>query len=161
MPISKLLLTFLINDTGITVRFAGLEAGVSKIELTTIDAMDEGVASIMMRQSPECVKILDPTGELRFMNENGMTLMEIEDFKLVEGQLWWDLWPKSLKTVLQDAVLIANRGMGAMFEAPCPTAKGTLKHWRVRVMAIRGEKMRGKIMASSLDISSEVATRAG
>ena len=133
---------------------------MAKIELLMIDAMDEGVAAVMMRQSPECVKLLDSTGELRFMNENGMTLMEIDDFKRVEGQLWWNLWPESLKTVLQDAVSIANRGMGAMFEAACPTAKGTPKHWRVRVMAIRGEAMRGKIMASSLDISSEVATRA-
>ena len=93
------------------------------------------------------------------MNENGMTLMEIDDFDTVEGQLWWDLWPAEHKQMLKEAVCAASRGLGATFEAMCPTAKGTVKHWRVRVVAIRGGQMNGKILASSQDITGQTAGR--
>jgi hypothetical protein len=129
---------------------------MAKIKLKTIKPMEGGVAQLMMRTSPECVKILDQTGELRLMNKNGMTLMEIDNFSMVEGQAWWTLWPESLKDTLIKAVSVAQRGMGAMFEAPCPTAKGTSKYWRVRVMAIKGGDLNGKIIASSMDITDEV-----
>ena len=89
------------------------------------------------------------------MNENGMTLMEIDDFDTVEGQLWWDLWPAEHKQMLKEAVCAASRGLGATFEAMCPTAMGTVKHWRIRVMAIRGGQMGGKILASSQDITDQ------
>ncbi|WP_298913252.1 PAS domain-containing protein [uncultured Algimonas sp.] len=126
---------------------------------TIHDGIDGGVAQAMLRQSPECVKLLDNTGELRFMSENGMTVMEIEDFDKVEGQMWWALWPTDLKETLKDAVDAARRGMGATFEAPCPTAQGTMKHWRVKVSAVKGGQLNGMIIASSRDITAEVAER--
>ncbi|MGJ8560933.1 MAG: ATP-binding protein [Litorimonas sp.] len=122
--------------------------------------IDGKVAFAMLAQSPECVKLLDNTGKLRFMSDNGRTLMEIDDFSKVEGQSWWNLWPQDSRDMLRSAVAAANRGVGMSFEAACPTMGGAMKHWRVKVSPVKGGELDGMIVASSQDISDEVATKA-
>ncbi len=116
-------------------------------------ALEGDVAGAVMDALPHCMKILSPDGNLLFMSKNGQTAMEIDDFGTVEGRLWWDLWPSEQREVLVRAVDRAKQGVPAVFEAPCPTAKGTMKHWRVQVSEIRGGEFDGQLLAASQDIS--------
>lgn len=123
------------------------------------DQIDGDVAKAMLAQSPQCIKLLDPDGRLRFMSENGRHLMEIDDFALIEGKDWWALWPEESRETLRGAVAAARRGLSVDFEAECPTGGGTLKHWAVRVSPVIGGDLDGMIVAASEDISDRMALR--
>ncbi|MEW9918776.1 ATP-binding protein [Marimonas sp. MJW-29] len=129
-----------------------------RVNAVTEDQIDGNMAMAMLRQSPQCIKILDESGRLRFMSENGQDIMEIEDFDALCGQDWWDLWPEESRETLKNAVASARRGVTVSFDAPCPTAGGTLKHWRVRVSLVKGGELDGMIIAASEDVSDKVAT---
>lgn len=135
------------------------EAAAIRTGRVSAEEMDSSVAQAMLDSSPECVKLLEPSGHLRFMSANGLELMQIPDFERVEGALWWELWPESSRAVLRDAVASANRGVTVSFEAACPTAGGVDKHWRVRVSRVTGGRLDGMILAASEDITAAIAER--
>ena len=112
----------------------------------------------VLDQSLDCIKVLGPEGRLDFMNLNGRSAMEIDDFALVVGRNWWDLWPPESKAVVQDAVERARRGENHRFEAFCPTAKGAPRWWEVSVSPLTDETggLRG-IVSISRDITERVA----
>lgn len=120
------------------------------------EQIDGGVAAALLESSPECVKLLDPEGRLRYMSGNGRTLMEIDDFSMVDGRHWWDLWPDDAESTLRNAVASAGLGVATTFDAACPTAGGTEKQWRVRVRRVDGGDLDGMILASSQDITDDV-----
>lgn len=124
------------------------------------ERMDGSVAQAMLQQSPECIKVIDCEGHVRFMSENGMQLMEIADFDMVRGALWWDLWPEAVRETLKNSISAASRGVSVVFEGACPTAAGTPKHWRVRVYPVIGGELDGMIIASSQDITDKVEAEA-
>jgi hypothetical protein len=64
----------------------------------------------ILAQSMDCIKVISPTGQLDFMNRNGRCAMEIEDFSLVAGRNWEELWPEEFRPVIRDAVDRAARG---------------------------------------------------
>ena len=66
------------------------------------------------------------------MNRNGRCAMGIDDFALVAGKNWWDLWPEEAQPLIRDAVAKAQDGEHSRFEAFCPTAKGDPRWWDVR-----------------------------
>ena len=119
--------------------------------------IDGDVAKAMLAQSPQCIKLIDSSGRLRFMSENGRKLMEIDDFSMVEGKVWWSLWPDKSRATLENAVAAANRGLTVEFEAECPTAGGRNRHWSVRVSPVSGGELDGMVVAASEDISDRVA----
>src|SRR5688500_5087261 len=86
-------------------------------------ASDTMLASIL-DQSADCIKVIGPDGTLDFMNRNGRCALQIDDFALVAGKNWWDLWPQESQPLIHDAVAAAKAGLNARFEAFCPTAKG-------------------------------------
>lgn len=125
----------------------------------SIDQVDGQLAQAMLDDSPDCIKLLDQEGRLFFMSSNGMTAMDIDQFSMVENQFWWDLWPAKHKKTLVDAVAAANRGVSVSFEADCPTAKGRLRDWRVRVTQIQGGLHHERLLAISEDITDRLRIR--
>lgn len=123
----------------------------------THDHIDSDVAKAMMGQSPDCIKLISSEGQLRFMSDNGQELMEIDDFAKVDGKDWWALWPPEAQHTLRDSITAARRGVSVSFEAACPTAGGTPKHWMVRVSPVQGGEFDGMIIATSQDISEQKA----
>jgi PAS domain S-box-containing protein len=100
--------------------------------------MREGVASALLEASPDCVKLLEPDGAIRFLNHSGYTLMEVDPAAPLKGTLWQDLWPKEMRGTIEAALETARTGGPARFDGICPTAKGTQKWWDVVVTSIRG-----------------------
>jgi len=111
----------------------------------------------ILDQSVDCIKVIGPTGQLDYMNRNGRCALEIDDFALVAGRDWWDLWPEEARHLVKEAVVRASAGESYSFEAFCPTAKGSPRWWDVAVSPLRGEngELQGLISVSR-DITDRV-----
>ena len=121
---------------------------------------EAGFAMSVMDASPDCIKLLDLDGSLRFMNGNGLCAMEIDDFDAVAHRPWPALWPAEAEAQLQGAMEEARAGRISRFEAFCPTAKGSARWWHVTVSPVRDGLGRvAFIMAVSRDVTETVETR--
>ena len=114
----------------------------------------------VLDQSADCIKVIGPSGSLDFMNRNGRCAMGIDDFALVAGKDWWDLWPAEAQHLIRDAVAKAQDGQNSRFEAFCPTGKGEPRWWDVSVAPLRDEHgtLKG-LISISRDISGDIAER--
>jgi PAS domain S-box-containing protein len=101
--------------------------------------MRNGVESALLEASPDCVKLVEPDGTVRFINRAGYALLEIDAGTELKGVRWVDLWPKEMSDTVAKAIEAARNDGPARFDGVCPTTKGTVKWWDVVVTAIRGE----------------------
>ena len=116
----------------------------------------EAFSRSVLNSSPDCIKILDTEGRVQFMNDNGICLMEIDDFGKVKNNYWWDLWEEKNEQMIKDAVTKALSGERVQFQSMSNTAKGTPKWWDVIVapILIDGETEKVKrIISVSRDIT--------
>ena len=104
---------------------------LSKAE-TSIESL-----SRVLEHSHDCVKLISPDGRLLWMNTNGQCVMEIDDFRSIEGKEWSSLWPDEARVRIDDALAEAQKGGVARLEAPCPTRQGTPKWWEASVTATK------------------------
>lgn len=111
---------------------------------------------IVLESSPDCLKLLDVNGRIQFMNFNGLCQMEIDDFTLFKGQLWWDLWGKENEELVKQAVQVALKGEATEFSAFCATTKGTPKWWHVTITPV-GSATQGiyQLISVSRDITAQ------
>jgi PAS domain S-box-containing protein len=105
--------------------------------------------------SPDCVKMLDPDGNVLFFNEDGLRLMGIDSLDLVKGVYWPLLWPEGARAMIEDSLQRARELGVVSFAAQCPTAKGMLRWWDVTVAAIPAEA--GHFVVVSRDITEQRA----
>lgn len=91
----------------------------------------------VLESSPDCVQVLDADGGLLSMNDNGLRLMEIDDFTSHRGSPWHRLWPEEARQDVLSAIEVARAGGTGRFQRSCPTAKGTPKQWDVVCAPIR------------------------
>ena len=49
-------------------------------------AVRDGVAMALLEASPDCVKLIEPDGTVRFLNRAGYSLMEIDAGSAIQGQ---------------------------------------------------------------------------
>jgi len=122
-------------------------------------ASNDMLAAIL-DQSADCIKVIGPNGTLDFMNRNGRCAMGIDDFALVAGKNWWDLWPEEAQPLIREAIAKAQDGEHSRFEAFCPTGKGEPRWWDVSVAPLLDEDgtLKGLISVSR-DISGDMAMR--
>ncbi|MEO6360640.1 MAG: PAS domain-containing protein [Sphingomicrobium sp.] len=118
------------------------------------------VLAAILDQSADCIKVIGPGGSLDFMNRNGRCAMGIDDFALVAGKNWWDLWPEEAQPLIREATASAAEGRHSRFEAFCPTANGEPRWWDVSVAPLRDDQgvLQGLISVSR-DISSDITAR--
>ena len=122
-------------------------------------ASNEMLASIL-DQSADCIKVIGPTGALDFMNRNGRCALGIDDFALVAGKKWWDMWPEEAQPLIRDAIAKAQVGQPSRFEAFGPTAKGEPRWWDVSVAPLLDEHgMLKGLISVSRDISGDMMAR--
>jgi PAS domain S-box-containing protein len=110
----------------------------------------------MLDQSLDCVKVLDLTGRVEFINRNGLCSMEIADPSAVAGCAWDALWPDDGQARVREAIAVARGGGTDRFTAPCPTPGGTARCWEVTVSPVRDDT--GETVAL-LAISRDVTER--
>lgn len=110
----------------------------------------------IMDSSPDCIKVLDQHGRLKFMNSFGQGIMEIDDVQKFYDQPWEDLWGASNRSLVQEAIAAAFAGRTGRFQARCPTAKGTLKWWDVMVAPLE-VSVNGRSVESLLSVSRDIS----
>ena len=104
--------------------------------------------------SPDCVKILELDGTLHSINDNGLCVMEIDDFREFKGKQWIDFWQDYENEMAYQAVKNAREGKSANFEGFCLTAKGNPKWWSVSIAPIFGSDGKPvRIISISRDIT--------
>ena len=125
--------------------------------LDLLDGREADFLLSILNASHDCVKLIDVSGAISFMNANGMCAMDIDDFASVARRPWPELWPEPMRPTLHEALARARAGERTSFEAECPTAKGRSKWWHVSVLPIRDSLgVIDKILASSRDITERV-----
>lgn len=97
----------------------------------------EALANVI-DQSVDCVKLLNVSGDVLWMNTNGLCAMEIDDHTAIYGREWAGLWPEENRKIVSDSLASAQGGETVRFEAFCPTAKGTPRWWNVTVSRVTG-----------------------
>ena len=58
----------------------------------------------LLDQSDDCIKVVGSDGTLQFMNCNGKSAMQIDDFSLVAGKPWSSLWPAASQPLIESAM---------------------------------------------------------
>ena len=101
-------------------------------------AKNEEFTSRLLSSTDDCITVLDLEGRLRFMNEGGMRVMEVGDFRAIEGSHWSRFWSGPTALQAMDAIEAACAGGTGRFQGFCPTLAGTPKWWDVLVTSIKG-----------------------
>lgn len=114
----------------------------------------------ILDQSQDCIKLLSPSGEIEYMNENGRRAMAIENFADISGQHWSNFWPEETRKTINTSIDKARRGQQSRFEALCPTLDGTPTWWDVSVGPVcdTSGKVR-HILATSRDVTDYMTRR--
>lgn len=120
-----------------------------------VGASYEMLAAVL-DQSLDCIKVIGPTGSLDFMNRNGRCAMQIDDFAMVAGKPWDELWPVESQPLVRSAVERAKRFENSRFEAFCPTGRGLPRWWEVSVSPLVDE---GGILRGIISVSRDVTER--
>ena len=140
-----------IENETITTTLSQQRKELQKIEESEI------FSKTVLNASPDCIKILDTEGRLQFMNENGVCLLEIDDFSQFRNKYWWDLWGDDNQSIIKEAVSKALKGEKVQFQAGDITPKGTAKWWDIVVMPMRIDELTnktGSLICVSRDITN-------
>lgn len=122
--------------------------------LAQLQLSHDTLASVL-EQSPDCIKLVDINGALRWMNRNGACAMEIDDFAVFNGTPWADFWPGAAGDRIRDAYVNAAAGDAVRFDAFCPTAKGTPRWWNVSIQRIDDvDGVHAGFLATSRDVTA-------
>ena len=122
--------------------------------------LDSALGMRLLAASPDCVKLIDLDGKLRFMNQNGLELLDIDDYGSVDGLCWQGMWPQDSNSKLAAAIADAKGGRVARFSGYCPSAKGAPKWWDVAVSPVynaRGELI--WLLSVSRDVTEQKRTQ--
>lgn len=120
---------------------------------------DDPVAHVMtkplseLRSSPDFVKLLNRSGRISFMGEQGLDALELDSLSDVVGKQWWDFWPVDQRAMLKARFEAAWAGEVQQFEVTRTMAQGTQKAWVVTLSAVPG--MDGAV-TSVLVVSQDV-----
>lgn len=107
--------------------------------LTKAGLTAETLAAVF-EQSADCVKLIGIDGKVRWMNENGLCAMEIDNLSDIADKNWSDLWPTEARGQIQAGLIGAATGNVVRFDAACPTAKGNPRWWNVCVTRVEDAK---------------------
>lgn len=92
----------------------------------------------LLASSDDCIKVFDLKGRLRFMSQGGMRAMEVEDFHVIEGRHWAEIWSSIAGEEINAAVEAVKSGGIGRFQGLCATMTGAQKWWDVVVTPIMG-----------------------
>ncbi len=149
------------ETTGAGRRLVSLDGTVMDITAKKEDAdqlrQSEQFNRSLMDGTADCVKVLDLAGRLLHMNTAGLCAMEIDDFGLLCGLKWGEVWPAEARVDIERSLARGTNGEVSSFQAYCPTAKGAPKWWDVTVSPVRDSE--GGRIVRLLAVSRDITAR--
>jgi PAS domain S-box-containing protein len=125
----------------------------AEMELSESEAFLRGI----LESSADCIKVLDLSGKLIFMNGPGLHAMEIDDLQPLLGRQWADFLPRDIQAEFRRLLDNARRGQSSRITALLPTFKGAERWWDIQITPIldarRGRPER--LLAIARDITEE------
>lgn len=141
----------LVRDTAERA-WEAVERARAEAELRTSEEFNRRV----LASSSDCIKVLSLDGELEFMSEGGMCVMEVDDFDPIKGACWPDFWSGDTHDLARAAVAEARRGGTGRFQGFARTMKGSPRWWDVAVTPIDGANgVPEKLLSVSRDITEQ------
>ena len=133
-----------------------LELRRMRKELAAARQLQDG----LLAASSDCVKVLDLSGRLLFLNEGGLKELEIADPGPYWNRSWIEFWAGEDRDAAQSAVDGARRGQTSRFTGYFPTvATGQPRWWDVVVSPVLDEEgMPYRILAVSRDVTARKQT---
>ncbi|WP_419897562.1 bifunctional diguanylate cyclase/phosphodiesterase [Roseomonas sp. USHLN139] len=150
------------DAAGRIIRWYGTVEDVneSKAVREALRQSDE-LARSVLENSPACIKVLDLSGYLIFMNGPGLALFELDSVESVEGFGWRQTLPPEYVAAVQQGARVAARGESVQFTIFCPTARGRPKWWEIAIRPIVGaDGLPYRLLWISRDITEEKQARA-
>jgi len=125
------------------------------VERERSSAEREVFLSSVLAAFTDCIKVVDLDGNLTFMSEGGMKVMDISDFNAVRGCPWSDFLKGNGAVQARAALKAAAEGRSSHFETPADTYIGVPKWWSVSVSPIPGPDGRpARILSVSRDLTA-------
>ena len=110
----------------------------------------------VVEASQDCIRVISAEGAVEYMNAQGKSLFEIDDFDARNRQRYWpDMWPPESRATVEQALRAAQAGHAVAFRAACPTAKGALRWWDTTVSPILEDGRVIRVLATSRDVTGE------
>src|SRR5947209_18785623 len=104
----------------------------AEMELSESEAFLRGI----LESSADCIKVLDLSGRLVFMNGPGLRAMEIDDLEPLLGRQWTDLLPPEIQAEFRRLLEDARRSQSSRITALLPTFKGAERWWAIQITPI-------------------------
>jgi len=125
----------------------------AEIELSESEAFLRGI----LESSADCIKVLDLSGRLIFMNGPGLRAMEIDGLEPLLGRTWTDFLPRDDQPEFRRAVEDARKGKRSRLTALLPTFKGTKRWWDIQITPVLDTRSKKpeRILAIARDITEE------
>ncbi|MBD2534066.1 PAS domain S-box protein [Nostoc flagelliforme FACHB-838] len=92
----------------------------------------------ILDSSDDCIKVLDLSGRLLYMNQRGQALIGIQEMTPFLNASWVEFWQDADQLAALDALDMAKAGKVGSFQGYCPTLAGEPKWWDVKLTPIRG-----------------------
>lgn len=143
------------DEDGNVVRMAGSITDITDRKRTEEELrQSEEFLQRIIKNSPDCIKVLDLEGRLLYMSLGGQSLLEIDNFFTVKNSHWVNYWQDIYHQAARSAVETAKAGSVGKFQGYCPTAKGTPKWWEVVVTPlVDAQGKPEKLLSVSRDIT--------
>ncbi len=110
----------------------------------------------VVEASPDCIRVISADGRVEYMNAQGQSLFEIDDFDGRNRQRYWpDLWPPESRETVEQSLRAALGGHAVAFRAFCPTARGAPRWWDTTVSPILEHGRVIRVLATSRDVTGE------
>jgi len=110
----------------------------------------------ILNSSDDCIKILDLSGRLLYMNPRGQVLLTIEDITPFVKASWVEFWQGADREAAFNALETAKSGGVGSLRGYCPTLAGEPKWWDVKLTPIRGaEGQVERVLCISRDITEQ------
>jgi PAS domain S-box-containing protein len=134
----------------------GIRVADEKSDETVLEGAGAYFLSIV-EASTDCIRVISADGHVEYMNAQGQSLFEIEDFDGRNRLRYWpDQWPNDSRAAVEDALRAAMAGHASAFRAICPTVTGRLRWWDTTVSPILEQGKVTRVLATSRDVTNEV-----
>lgn len=118
---------------------------------------EEELTRTIVDNSPDCIKLLDPSGRILFISAQGARTLELSGCSAAVGRCWPEFFPVEEK---EKALLSLEQALGGetvRFTAYGPTAQGTPKWWDNTVTLVRGtEQEEPRLLVVSREATERV-----
>jgi PAS domain S-box-containing protein len=112
------------------------EAHATRTQVALLQS--EALNQQIFNNSDDCLKVLDLSGRLLYMNLRGQALIGIEDLAVFLNRSWVEFWQEDDKQAALKALDSAKAGGVGSFQGYCPTLAGEPKWWDVKLTPVRG-----------------------